>query len=50
MLGGHTNTIGSMTGALCGAYYGDSIIPKNMLNQCEGFEEIQSICQDLYRI
>lgn len=50
MLGGHANTISSMTGALCGAYYGDSMMPPNMLKQCEGFEKIEEISQDLYNI
>lgn len=48
-LGGHSNTIASMTGALCGAYYGDTVISPNMLKQCEGFDEITEICQVLYK-
>lgn len=48
-LGGHSNTITSMTGALCGAYYGESVISPNMLIQCEGFNEITEISQELYK-
>lgn len=49
-LGGHSNTIASMTGALCGAYYDETIISSNTLKQCEGYEEIKNIAQDLYNI
>lgn len=49
-LGGHSNTIASMTGALCGAYYGDEIISHSTLKQCEGFDDIKQIAEDLYDI
>lgn len=49
-LGGHTNTIASMTGALCGAYYGDTVITPGALKQCEGTDDITQIAQDLHNI
>lgn len=50
ILGGHTDTIASMTGALCGAYYGDTVISSNTLKECEGFDVITHIAQDLHNI
>lgn len=47
-LGGDTDTIASMTGALSGAYYGDSVIAENLLKHCEGYEEMETITQKLY--
>ena len=39
-LGGDTDTIASMTGALSGAYLGESAIPSNWLRRLEGSESI----------
>lgn len=50
ILGGHTDTIASMTGALCGAYYGDTVFPSSTLKECEGFDDITQIALDLYNI
>lgn len=47
-LGGDTDTIASMTGALAGAYYGESFIPENILKHCEGFDEIKLLSEQLY--
>lgn len=53
-LGGDTDTIGAMTGAISGAYYGDGAIPKEWV---EGLEEgkkgrsyIRRLAEELYRI
>lgn len=34
--GGDTDTIGSMAGAMAGAYYGEVDVPENFLDVCEG--------------
>lgn len=47
-LGGDTDTIASMTGALCGGYYGESSISKNVLAHCEGYDEICELSGKLY--
>lgn len=49
-LGGDTDTIASMTGAISGAYFGDNIIPKNLILHCEGHEEIITMANQLYEI
>lgn len=47
-LGGDSDTIASMTGALCGAFYGESAISPNLLAHCEGYEDIQVLSEQLY--
>lgn len=47
-LGGDTDTIASMTGALCGAYYGESCVSKNVLAHCEGYDDIIALSEKLY--
>lgn len=47
-LGGDTDTIASMTGALCGAYYGESSISKNLLAHCEGYDDLVALTERLY--
>lgn len=47
-LGGDSDTIGSMTGAIVGAFCGNSVISENLLIHCEGYEVIEKICQKLY--
>lgn len=48
-LGGDTDTIASMTGALCGAYYGESSISKNLLAHCEAYDDILALSEKLYQ-
>lgn len=48
-LGGDTDTIASMTGALCGAYYSESSISRNLLAHCEGYVEILALSEKLYQ-
>ena len=47
-LGGDTDTIASMTGAICGAYYGDSLLSETLLKHCEGSAEIRELADKLY--
>jgi len=47
-LGGDTDTIASMAGSLCGAYFGETIIPENLLKHCEGYDEIGTLANQLY--
>ena len=51
-LGGDTDTIGAMTGAISGAYYGDRAIPKDWIAQLEDGEKgrsyITSLAEELY--
>ncbi|MGC9444889.1 MAG: ADP-ribosylglycohydrolase family protein [Candidatus Methanospirareceae archaeon] len=51
-LGGDTDTIGAMTGAICGAYYGEQAIPSEWLAQLEDDEKgkryIQRLAEELY--
>lgn len=47
-LGGDTDTIASMAGAIAGAYYGIDSINENLQNLAEGKEIIDSLAIKLY--
>ena len=47
-LGGDTDTIASMAGALGGAFFGYDKIPKDWLDCCEGRERIYSLADSLF--
>lgn len=47
-LGGDTDTIGSMTGALAGTHFGYSSIPVEWQNSCEGLGDAISFADQLY--
>ena len=53
-LGGDTDTIGAMTGAISGAYYGEAAIPKAWLERLEDGEKgrryIKKLAEDLCQI
>ncbi len=53
-LGGDTDTIGAMTGAISGAYYGEAAIPKEWMEQLEAGEKgrryIKKLAADLCQI
>ncbi|XP_014280368.1 ADP-ribosylhydrolase ARH3 [Halyomorpha halys] len=49
-LGGDTDTIASMAGAISGAYYGLEYINENLRSHCEGVEEIVRLAEQLYSI
>jgi poly(ADP-ribose) glycohydrolase ARH3 len=52
-LGGDTDTIGAMTGAISGAYYGDGAIPREWIEQLEDGEKgkryIKMLADELYQ-
>ncbi len=47
-LGGDTDTIASMAGAISGAYYGESVIPPNLVKHLELHEEVTLLADKLY--
>ena len=49
-LGGDTDTIGAMTGAICGAYLGVQAIPQEWREKLENREHIQALAEELWRI
>ncbi|XP_071871330.1 ADP-ribosylhydrolase ARH3 [Bombus fervidus] len=49
-LGGDTDTIGSMTGAIAGAYYGEEKISSNLLQHCEASEEFRILGDKLLEL
>lgn len=49
-LGGDTDTIASMACAISGAYYGDEVISKNLINRCEDSENIIKLADKLYEM
>lgn len=49
-LGGDTDTIGSMTGAIAGAFYGEEKISNNLLQHCEASEEFKVLGDKLFEI
>ena len=49
-LGGDTDTIGSMTGAIAGAFYGEEKISSNLLQHCEASKEFRTLADQLFDI
>ncbi|XP_006623712.1 ADP-ribose glycohydrolase ARH3-like [Apis dorsata] len=49
-LGGDTDTIGSMTGAIAGAFYGEEKISNNLLQHCEASEEFKILGDKLFEV
>lgn len=49
-LGGDTDTIGSMTGAMAGAFYGEEKINSNLLLHCEASEEFRILGDRLFEL
>jgi poly(ADP-ribose) glycohydrolase ARH3 len=53
-LGGDTDTIGAMTGAICGAYYGEGAIPNQWVEKLEegakGRSYIKRLAEELYHL
>lgn len=47
-LGGDADTIASMTGAISGAYYGESVIPANLVKHLENHEGVTKLADQLY--
>ena len=49
-LGGDTDTIATMAGAIAGAYYGIELIPQHWINLCEGTDDAIETAASLYSI
>jgi len=49
-LGGDTDTIASMAGAIAGALYGDDGIPAEWSNACEATNTAKQLADKLYEI
>ena len=49
-LGGDSDTIGAMTGAIAGAYYGREAIPARWLEEVEGRELLEQLAVKLWEI
>lgn len=49
-LGGDTDTIASMACSISGAYYGDSIVPENLLKCCEAYDSLTEQAGELYKV
>ena len=49
-LGGDTDTIASMAGAIAGAYWGDTHIPEEWYPVTEGVQEITKYADKLYKL
>lgn len=47
-LGGDTDTIASMAGAICGAYHGEEVIAENFLKHSENYDEIKNLSHQLF--
>lgn len=47
-LGGDADTIASMAGAISGAYYGESVIPTNLVKHLELHENVTLLADKLY--
>eukprot|EP00112_Aurelia_sp_Birch-Aquarium-sp1_P026543 Seg9470.1 transcript_id=Seg9470.1/GoldUCD/mRNA.D3Y31 product=Poly protein_id=Seg9470.1/GoldUCD/D3Y31 len=47
-LGGDTDTIGTMAGALAGAHFGFASIPDEWKRVCEGFEDAVEFADQFY--
>nr|XP_015910887.2 ADP-ribose glycohydrolase ARH3-like isoform X2 [Parasteatoda tepidariorum] len=48
-VGGDTDTIATMAGAIAGAYYGDDIIPKNFKKVCDKIKEVEVLSDELLK-
>lgn len=49
-LGGDTDTIASMAGAIAGAYLGEIPISESLKKHCEFREEMLKLADDLYEV
>ncbi|KAJ6644760.1 hypothetical protein lerEdw1_013579 [Lerista edwardsae] len=49
-LGGDTDTIATMAGAIAGAYYGEEQVPPSWKTSCESFEETEKLADGLYEL
>jgi poly(ADP-ribose) glycohydrolase ARH3 len=49
-LGGDTDTIGAMTGAIAGAYQGEEALPKSWKNKLEKVDHVTDLAQKLWNL
>ncbi|XP_059585597.1 ADP-ribosylhydrolase ARH3 [Alligator mississippiensis] len=49
-LGGDTDTIATMAGAIAGAYYGEEQVPASWEQSCEAFQETEKVANSLYEL
>uniref|UniRef100_A0A8D0L131 ADP-ribosylhydrolase ARH3 n=1 Tax=Sphenodon punctatus TaxID=8508 RepID=A0A8D0L131_SPHPU len=49
-LGGDTDTIATMAGAIAGAYYGEEQVPPVWEQSCESFEETEKLANSLHEL
>ncbi|XP_015285110.1 PREDICTED: poly(ADP-ribose) glycohydrolase ARH3 [Gekko japonicus] len=49
-LGGDTDTIATMAGAIAGAYCGEEQVPESWKHSCESFEETEKMANNLYEL
>lgn len=49
-LGGDTDTIACMAGAIAGAHYGIETIPLSWIRCCEGVEDADQYAERLYKL
>ncbi|XP_008118879.1 ADP-ribosylhydrolase ARH3 [Anolis carolinensis] len=47
-LGGDTDTIATMAGAIAGAYYGEEQVPQSWKHNCESYEDTETLADSLY--
>lgn len=50
LCGGDTDTNASIAGAIAGAYYSDSAIPKKYLSRLENFNELVALANELHKL
>ncbi|XP_063168212.1 ADP-ribosylhydrolase ARH3 isoform X1 [Candoia aspera] len=50
LLGGDTDTIATMAGAIAGAFYGEEQVPQSWKYSCEAFEETEKLADGLYEL
>lgn len=47
LLGGDTDTIATMAGAMAGAFYGEEQVPQSWKESCEAYEEAEKLADGL---
>ncbi|XP_034269304.1 ADP-ribosylhydrolase ARH3 isoform X1 [Pantherophis guttatus] len=50
LLGGDTDTIATMAGAIAGAFYGEEQVPQSWRESCEAYEETEKLADGLYEL
>ncbi|KAJ1176825.1 hypothetical protein NDU88_002092 [Pleurodeles waltl] len=49
-LGGDTDTIATMAGAIAGAYYGEELVPSSWKQRCEAYEDAEKWAEELHEL